>query len=135
MKTLVCFFFCSMLAFTTSAQECILGIGGKDAETLVKVFQMNEEQSQKLETLRAELEVETRLIEDEIKLLFDTHPQSTPEELTTLADKYKKLEAKMARTSYSYDKKLLQIFNAKQYERYSSLCKEASRTPIALDPQ
>ncbi len=132
-------FYCTAIFFlftlSVQAQVCTLGLGGEDTKTIAQVFQLNEEQLTKLDSLRSEKEIEMRLIEDDIKKLFDTQPQSTPEELTTLAEKYKVLKAKMEVASLEYDKKLLTAFNQKQYERYMALCEAAFREPIALEPQ
>jgi len=129
--SVVTFFILTLFAH---AQRCSLGISEENIETISMVFQLNEEQIKQLETLSAAFAVAEKAIEDEVQLLFNTHPQSTPKELTQLAEKYKVLEAKMVTTSLEFDKKLLQAFNDKQYERYISLCKEANRSPIALDP-
>ncbi len=118
-----------------SAQDCTLDIGGKNSETLIRIFQLNRPQISKMETLQAELSVETKTIEEAIQKLFDTQPQSTPEELTVLADKYKVLKEKMVKASAATDKKLLEVFNQKQYERYITLCNEAFRRPIQVVPQ
>lgn len=125
------FFLCSFLA---TAQDCTLDIGGKNTDTLIQVFQMNQEQIGQMETWRAELNIEIKVIEEEIQKLFDNHPQSTPEELTTLAGKYKVYQQKIVDASKATDKKLLSIFNTKQYERYLELCYEAIRKPIQVVP-
>ncbi|MGY8914789.1 MAG: hypothetical protein ACKVJF_06860, partial [Flavobacteriales bacterium] len=55
-KALIVFLFlCSMGV----AQECTLGIGGRDAETIIQVFQLKEEQVAKMDELRAALNSET----------------------------------------------------------------------------
>ena len=116
----------------TSAQlpDCTLGVGGKDTEVLTKVFQLNEAQIRSMEVWMGELETQNKLLEDEIKTLFKTHPQSNQEELENLARKYKILQDKMVATNKSYDQKLLALFNPRQYERYEALCKEALRRPL-----
>lgn len=131
----ICFVFFGMSLFSTNAQNCTLDIGGKNAETMVTVFQLNEAQMATLETLQGELAVETKSIEDQIQKLLAEHPQSTEEELIKLADKYKVLQQKIVTASYESDKKLLSEFNAKQYERYLQLCKAAIRRPIAVVPK
>ena len=117
-----------------SAQDCTLDIGGKNTDLLVDVFQMSSEQVTQMEAWRAALEIETKAIEEDIQKLFNEHPQSTPAELTTLAEKYKVLQQKIVATSKATDKKLLAIFNEKQYDRYLVLCNEAFRTPIQVVP-
>ena len=73
-------------------------------------------------------------MEEEIKKFFVEHPQSTEAEMIVLAEKYKKLQQKMVDLSKENDTKLLETFNAKQYERYKSLCNEAFRDPIHVIP-
>ncbi len=124
----------SLFSFWGMAQECTLDIGGKNSETLIKVFQLNEAQIAQMEVYCAELAIENKLVEDNIQKLFDSHPQSTPEELSTLAEKYRVLQQKMVSTSREADKKLLTIFNKRQYERYLQLCNEAIRRPIQVVP-
>lgn len=125
-------FLCSVQM--ANAQECTLDIGGKNTETLIKVFQLNDTQISQMETWSAELELQNKETEDAIQKLFDSHPQSTPEELLTLANKYKTLQQKIVDASWEADKKLLTIFNDKQYERYLQLCMEAVRRPIKVVP-
>ena len=120
--------------FSGQAQECTLDIGGKNNNTIIDIFQLNGEQQAALTTLSAELEITQKSIEDEIQKLFSSHPQSTEAELITLSDKYKVLKEKMVNVSWESDKKLLETFNPKQYERYLSLCDEALRKPIRIIP-
>ena len=117
-----------------NAQDCTLDIGGKNDETLVKVFQLNEAQISKMKTFSAELALSNKGLEDDIQKLFDSHPQSTPEELTILAGKYRVLQQKMVNASWEADKKMLTIFNERQYQRYLELCNEAIREPIKVIP-
>ncbi|MCM4170615.1 hypothetical protein DHD32_03935 [Arenibacter sp. TNZ] len=116
-------------------QDCSLGIGATESDTIIQIFQLKEEQITKLEEFKAALEVETRLLDEERKNLFDNHPQSTPEDLTTLGTKYKVIEERMKQVFVKYDYKLLAIFNEKQYERYVSLCQEVSRQPLEVIPE
>jgi CRISPR/Cas system-associated protein endoribonuclease Cas2 len=124
----------SLTSFFVAAQECVLGVSEKSSEILIKVFQLNEEQVAKMEVWQAELQLKTKALEDEIQLLLDTHPQSSPQELTTLADKYQQLQQKIVNVSRETDVSLLSIFNEKQYERYIMLCDEARRRPIKVVP-
>ncbi|WP_373518270.1 hypothetical protein [Pricia sp.] len=123
------------LTGSVQAQNCTLDIGGKHAETMVTVFQLNEAQVATMETLQRLLAVETGHLEEQIEKLLAEHPQSTEEELIKLADKYKVLQQKIVTASYESDKKLLSEFNAKQYERYLLLCKAAIRRPIDVVPK
>ncbi|MFT6837259.1 MAG: peptidoglycan hydrolase CwlO-like protein [Sediminicola sp.] len=129
-KVFVVIFFLFSLGI---AQECTLGIGGRDAETIIQVFQLNEEQVAIMNELRSALDLETSPIEEQIKQLLETHPQSTPEELTELAVKFKVLESKIVQISRSYDQRLLALFNQKQFQRYVELCHEVVRTPLKIE--
>lgn len=124
-----------LIAFLGNAQTCTLDIGGKNTETMVTVFQLNEAQIATLEILRAALAIETKSVNEQIEKLLAEHPQGTEEELLKLADKYKVLQQKIVSASYEGDKKLLSVFNAKQYERYLQLCQAAIRRPIAVVPK
>ena len=134
LKTLSMFLIFSLCTFWGMAQDCTLDIGGKNSDILIQVFQLNEEQVGHMKTWSAALKVENKVLEDEIQKLFDNHPQSTPEELTTLAAKYKVFQQKIIAASRATDKKLLSIFNVKQYDRYLELCNEAFRSPIKVLP-
>ncbi|MEL6918539.1 MAG: hypothetical protein AAFO99_12505 [Bacteroidota bacterium] len=121
-----------LLFVTGSAQECTLDIGGKNTETIIKIFQLNEEQIGKMEMWQGELDIKTKDIEDQIRQLMEKHPQKTPEDLTLFAKKYDALKDQMVNTSKAYDTKLIAIFNERQYQRYVDLCIEALRTPIVV---
>ncbi|MFS4494534.1 hypothetical protein [Maribacter sp. 2308TA10-17] len=133
-KVIVPFIALVLFSISGNAQDCTLDVGGKNTDILVKVFQMNAEQISKMEALRAELQIETKVIEDEIQKLFNEHPQSTPEELTVLSEKYKVFQQKIVMASKAADKTLLSSFNEKQYDRYLELCYEAVRKPIKVQP-
>lgn len=120
--------------FTGNAQNCTLDIGGKNSETIVTVFQLNETQIATMESLQGELEIETKTIEDQIEKLLAEHPQSKEEDLITMGGKYKVMQQKLVQASYQSDKKLLATFNTKQYERYLELCNAAIRRPIKVSP-
>lgn len=116
-------------------QECSLGIGATESDTIIQIFQLKEEQITNLEEFKAALEIETRLLDEERKNLFENHPQSTPEDLTALGAKYKVLEERMKQVFKKYDLKLLALFNEKQYQRYVTLCQEVSRQPLVVIPE
>ena len=113
-------------------QECSLAIGATESDTIIQIFQLKEEQVAHLEEFKSALEIETRLLDEERKNLFENHPQTTPEDLTALGVKYKDLEERMKQVFKKYDLKLLALFNEKQYQRYVTLCQEVSRQPLAV---
>jgi hypothetical protein len=116
-------------------QECSLAIGATESDTIIQIFQLKEEQITNLEEFKAALEIETRLLDEERKNLFENHPQSTPEELMALGEKDKVLEERMKQVFRKYDLKLLALFNEKQYLRYVALCQEVSRQPLVVAPE
>lgn len=118
-----------------NAQECTLDLGSDNLEMLTKVFQLNEAQVAQVEGWRAQLTVESRLIEDQIKELFNTHPQSSFDEIEAMSKKYKVLQDKLVNISFSFDNKLVQAFNDRQYERYVTLCNEAALEPLIKNPK
>ncbi len=121
--------------FIGTAQDCTLDLGGSNLETFIKIFQLNETQIAQAEAWQGELQVVTKSIQEEAQLLFDKQPQSTPDELIVLAEKYKVLQDKMVKLSVSYDKRFLNVLNEKQYERYMALCEEAERNPLPRIPE
>lgn len=121
-------------SLSVRAQDCLLGIGGENTEIIIKTFQLNESQIATMEALRGELSVNSKSLEDQIEKLLAEHPQSKEEDLITMGDKYKALQAQLIQVSIEADKSLLEAFNAKQYERYLELCKAAIRKPIFANP-
>ena len=125
------FFACTLLV-TGQDRDCMLGLGGTASETIIQVFQLNKDQISKMDQWKAALSLENKIIEDEITLLFDADGQSSEEELQAMASKYRGLKDKVIENSKSYDRKLLTIFNEKQYQRYVALCTEARRIPMSV---
>jgi len=113
---------------------CTLDIGGKNAENVSEIFQLNDDQNAQMEVLRTEYALAYEAFEEESKKLLDEHPQSTAEELTTLAGKYRTLQENITEKSRTIDEKLLKTFNQRQYDLYLSLCHEAFRRPIEVTP-
>ena len=120
--------------FTANAQDCTLAIGGKDADIIIQVFQMNNEQIAKMEVWKMELAKETEAAQEQANQLLASQPQGTPEDLEKMAIKYKEIQDRVAEISKSYDKKLLAIFNEKQYRRYVGLCREIYLKPLVVIP-
>lgn len=128
-------FIVGFLISAQAQQECSLGIGATESDTIIQIFQLKEEQITHLEEFKAALEIETGLLDKERKNLFENHPQSTPEDLTALGAKYKVLEERMKQVFKKYDLKLLALFNERQYQRYVTLCQEVSRRPLVVVPK
>ena len=112
-------------------QDCTLGLGNKDTEVIFKVFKLNEEQQALAEAMAAEYRTNSRLIQDQVDQLFDSHPQQTPEDLQKMAQKFDSLKVQLTSMSRNYDRKLVGLFDQKQYEVYLQLCNEVMRKPLA----
>ena len=125
-----------LLALQSYAQldDCSLDIGGQDTDVLITVFQLNEKQQSYLNTWRGELSVQARTIEEDIRQLLESHPQSTEADLLNLSNKYAKLKDQLVGLSRNYDQKMLGTFNPRQYEFYIELCNEAMRRPLVPVP-
>jgi hypothetical protein len=118
-----------------SAQaDCILGVGITNDTIIFDVFQLNSMQREKLVNLSAELKYRKELLANELENVKERHPQSNVTELRQLAEKYKSTMDSMASVQTVIDKRMLALFNPKQYELYRSLCKEASRSPFIVMP-
>ncbi|WP_281542691.1 hypothetical protein [Maribacter aestuarii] len=126
------FVFISSVAMAQA--DCVLGVGLTDDATLIEVFQMNGMQQEKLANLGAELKYRNELLNDQLENVMKRHPQSNATELRQLADKYKGVVDSMAIIQTMIDKRVLALFNEKQYELYLSLCAEASRSPFIVVP-
>ena len=111
-------------------QDCTLGLGNKDTDVIFKVFKLSEEQQALAEAMAAEYRTNSRLIQDEVDLLFESHPQRTQEDLQRMAQKFDSLKIQLTAMSRSYDEKLVGLFNQKQYEVYLQLCNEVMRKPL-----
>tara|TARA_R110000737_G_scaffold121267_1_gene153566 strand:- start:91 stop:543 length:453 start_codon:yes stop_codon:yes gene_type:complete len=128
--------FCSFLLLnkTYAQADCILGVGLTSDSIISDVFQLNEMQHEKLISFSAELKYRNDLLNNELQNVKSRHPQSNIKELSQLADKYKSVMDSMAQVQTMIDKRMLTLFNSKQYELYRNLCKEASRSPLIVIP-
>ncbi len=114
-----------------SAQEdCYLGIGGRDDERIVQVFQLTEQQIEQLRNWGAELHVRNEFLENRARWLLKNHPQSTTEDIVKMSDEYKAVLDSMRSNMRMLDRRLLSTFNEKQYNLYVMLCNEVLRNPI-----
>lgn len=113
-------------------EDCTLDIAGTDSEVITKLFQLNKDQTITLENLRAEVGVKNRVLYDQIKWLFDNHPQDTEDDLTNMAKKYDVMHRQIMANARLYDQKFLGTLNPLQYERYTVLCDEALRKPLPV---
>lgn len=113
--------------------DCILGVGGPDGETIAKVFQLNEEQQEKLKNWGAELKVRNDILREKAEYLMKKNENSTPEVLLEVSKQYRAIQDSMFLNIRMMDKRLLTIFNDKQYERYLGFCNELALRPIHVN--
>ncbi|APQ18236.1 hypothetical protein BTR34_13280 [Maribacter hydrothermalis] len=114
--------------------DCILGVGITNDSIISDIFLLNEMQHEKLRSFSAELKYRNDLLNIELKNVKNRHPQSNVTELRQLADKYKSVMDSMSSVQSMIDKRMLSLFNSKQYELYRVLCKEAARSPFVVIP-
>ncbi len=117
-----------------SQSDCILGVGFTKDSVLIEVFQLNTLQSEKLVDYSAEVAYRYDILENKLKNIRKRHPQSTVSELSKLATEYNIVIDSMSMVQTMIDKKLLKLFNEKQYILYRNLCKEASKSPFIVIP-
>nr|WP_299384425.1 hypothetical protein [Allomuricauda sp.] len=122
---------CSFFAY--SQEDCFLGIGGKDDDTIVEVFQLNDVQVEQLRNWSAELKVRNQYLKDKAKHLLRRHAQSSPEDLMAVSYQYKDLLDSMKQNVIMLDKRLLSVFNDRQYNLYLELCNQLTLRPIYVD--
>lgn len=119
--------------FCSAQQECALGIGGGNDDSIAEVFQLNESQLEKLKNWSAELTYRNELLKDQAKFLLKRNAESSPEAMLSLSYKYRGLLDSMKQNVRMLDKRLLSIFNDKQYNLYMELCGQMMLQPIHLD--
>ncbi len=127
----ICLAFLSDIAI---GQTCALGVGTSDPDTVIEVFQLNNQQIEKLKAVKLAYTDNSQGIQEKIEKLLNEHPQSTPADLTLMAEKYNVLKEEMISLSLKSDEEVLTTFNQKQYERYLILCKETFQKPIVVTP-
>ncbi len=114
-------------------QECLLGVGGEDDETIAEVFQLNEEQLENLRNWSAELKIRNEILQNQADYFLKKHAESSPEELLKVSAEYKGIIDSMRQNVRMMDKRLLTILNPKQYEFYVELCSKLTLRPIHIN--
>lgn len=123
-----------MLSFSVFAQQdCMLGVGGKDDDTIAEVFQLNEEQLENLRNWSAELKIRNEILQNQAEYLLKQHEESSPEVLLKVSTEYRAIIDSMKQNVRMMDKRLLSIFNPKQYEFYLELCNTLTLRPIHIN--
>lgn len=124
-------FFLFTAGLRSQQADCTLGMGGTDQETIIQVFQLTENQQAQMEEWSAELQLYRKDLDARLQHLFESEPQQSMEELQKLATKYQVLKEEAEATSMAFDRKLLSIFDERQYRQYVALCREAGREPMS----
>ncbi|MCK0160293.1 hypothetical protein [Allomuricauda sp. F6463D] len=129
------FFYLFMISgfYGFSQMDCILGVGGRDNETITKVFELTEEQQENLKNWSAELKVRNEILNDRAKFLMKKNEESSPEVLLTVSKQYSAIMDSMKQNIRLIDKRLLTSFSRIQYERYIKLCNQLTLRPIHIN--
>jgi hypothetical protein len=118
-----------------SAQsDCVLGVGSTNDSVLINVFQLSDSQIKDLMRYGEEIRYRQEILDTKLENIKNRHPQSTVLELSKLATEYTVIIDSMASVQTMIDKRLLSLFNEKQYTLYRNLCLEASRSPFIVAP-
>jgi len=133
LKAVVVFLFMISGFCATAQLDCILGVGGRDNETITKVFELTEEQQENLKNWTAELKIRNDIFKDKASYLMKKNEESSPEELMEVSKKYQSYIDSMAKNVRMIDKRLLTSFNKAQYERYLKLCRQLTLRPIYVN--
>lgn len=133
MKAIISFLFLISGFYGMAQMDCILGVGGRDDETIIKVFELTEEQQENLKNWSAELKVRNDIFKDKAAYLMKQNEESPPEVLMEVSKKYQSYIDSMANNVLMIDMRLLGTFNEKQYQRYVKLCSQLSLRPIYVN--
>ena len=113
--------------------DCILGVGGRDNETITKVFELTEEQKDNLKNWSAELKIRNDIFKERAEYLMKQNEDSSPEVLIEVSRKYQSFIDSMAKNVHMMDKRLLESFTQTQYDRYLKLCNQMTLRPIYVN--
>ncbi|MEM9000215.1 MAG: hypothetical protein AAGB24_08110 [Bacteroidota bacterium] len=83
----------------------------------------------------AELKYRNMLLADRAKALLNRNAQSAPEDLMAMSYRYRALMDSMKQNMRMIDKRVLSLFNDKQYNLYITLCKGVAHSPLYVDRQ
>ena len=133
-QVLVVFFALLFSLHLTAQSDCILGVGVVNDSVLIEIFQLNPKQSKELVNYSAEIKYRNEILDNKLANIRKRHPQSSVQELSNLATAYNVIMDSMHLVQAMVDKRLLTLFNQKQYSLYRNLCLEASRSPFIVAP-
>lgn len=119
-----------LTALALQGQDCTLGLGGTDPNTIAGAFELDEGQQKRMQIWVDALEAENAPLQKQLDSLLQSHPQSNPEQLTALGQKYDAIREQMVNNSLRYDRLLLGIFRPAQYRKYEAMCDDAGLFPL-----
>lgn len=129
-RTTICLLLLLPAAWGVHGQDCTLGLGGSDPAAIIRAFELDEAQQERLRYWIGALETENTPLQQQLDSLLQSHPQSTPEQLTALGEKFEAIKQQMVDNSLRYDQLLLGIFRPRQYRIYEAMCEEIGRYPL-----
>lgn len=131
MKSILLFLASFVLTGLNAQQApCLLGTG-EDTETIIQVFQLNEQQQAQLQEWSLELQIRQEDIAERAGGLIEAENGSGTTGLDSLATKYNDLKKELLSMQADFDTRVLALFNERQYQRYVQLCEEVNRAPLA----
>ena len=133
MKFVIASIFLLYGVFSFAQMDCILGVGGRDNETIAKVFELTEVQRENLKNWSAELKVRNDILEDKAKFLMKKNEESSPEVLLAVSKKYATIMDSMRQNIRMMDKRLLSTFTESQYDKYVKMCDQLTLRPIYIN--
>ena len=133
MKFVIASIFLLYGVFSFAQMDCILGVGGRDNETIAKVFELTEVQRENLKNWSAEVRVRNDVFKEKAKYLMKQNEESSPEVLIEVSKKYQSYIDSMANNVRLIDKRLLGTFSQAQYDRYLKLCSQLTLRPIYIN--
>ena len=129
----ICFLF--IMNGLQAQEDCILGVGITDDQTLIDIFHLNGTQSEKLINFSAELKYRNELLNNQAGNILKRHPQGSTAEIIALAKKYNVIWDSVIRVQRAIDIRTLKLFNKNQYMLYIDLCEKAFRRPYHIIPK
>ncbi|NKI32962.1 hypothetical protein [Croceivirga thetidis] len=114
----------------TAQEDCFLGVGGNDDQTIAEVFNLNEEQIRNLKNWGAELKYRNEIFVIRAEYLLKNHPNSSHEDLLKMSYIYRGHLDSMRGNLRMIDKRMLGTFNNEQYNLYIQLCNSVLLSPI-----
>ena len=124
------FILCCFTLLQVSGQDCPLGLGGTDPQKIASVFEFDTRQQERMLQWVDSLEQKNTPLQKRLDELLASHPQQTPDQLSSMGQKYEEIKEEMVRNSRYYDRLLLGIFLPAQYGKYEEFCLQLELYPL-----